>query len=389
MAVEDNMKNIRMFELSTQKEFLHEAFIQEAMTKVPAIEKCAYVLHDKDVYEVGHEKAGQPKPPHWHVFVKLRYPQKICHIASWYNVKQNYIERIKGKFSDALKYLIHENAPEKYQYPVEEVKCSEGFDWIKEKNKGDSNRALEIMNLITTGEIREHNIHKMLKNFEFHKYRSQIKSSFEFRRKIIIDMGGKKMDVIFITGDSGVGKTTYAKEIANKMNLSFFVAGGTNDPFDGYGGQDCVILDDLRPQDQHISDLLKLTDNHTASLVKARFFNKVVNEVKLMIITSILEIEKFYKDAMDSEPDKAVQLCRRVYACMRMTPEFVIILAYNEVTNRYDEVCKMPNVVKEVYKANKEGQKKKIDALKSIVMGAGECMLHMAKNAEDYMEKKE
>jgi len=389
MPVEDNMKTVRLFEISTQKEFLDEVFIDGALKKIPAIEKWAYILHDKDIYEVGHKQAGEPKPPHWHVFVKLKYSQKICHIASWFNIKQNYIQRIKGKYSDALKYLIHENAPEKYQYPVEEVKYSDGFDWIKEKNKGFSSRFAEIMNLIDKGVIKEFNETDHMTIIESVKYSSQIKKAYEYRRKKVLSSGGKDMNVLFITGDPGVGKTTYAKNMAKEQNLSCFVAGSSRDPFDNYSGQECVILDDLRPNEHHISDLLKMLDNHTASSVGSRYYDKVIKEVKYMIITSVQDIVSFYKEALYSEPDLAVQLCRRVYATMKMTKELIIISEYNPEVNRYVEVSRMPNVTKTVFASNAEGQKRKIEALEGIIKGVNQGMLNLAKGLEASSEKKE
>ena len=197
------------------------------------------------------------------------------------------------------------------------------------------------------------------------------------------------MDVIFITGASGVGKTTYAKEMAVQQNLSCFIAGSSRDPFDSYKGQECVILDDLRPAEHHISDLLKMLDNHTASSVGSRYYDKVIKDVKLMIITSVQDIKSFYKDALFSEPDLAVQLCRRVYATMEMTKDLIIISEYVPEIRGYREVGRMPNVVKEVFASNVAGQKRKIEVLTDIAKGVAESLVNSVKNLEQDLEKKE
>ena len=57
------------------------------------------------------------------------------------------------------------------------------------------------------------------------------------------------------SGDAGTGKTTYAKDLAVKKGYSIFVSSGSNDVLDGYGGEDCIILDDLRPSCMGLSDL--------------------------------------------------------------------------------------------------------------------------------------
>ena len=54
------------------------------------------------------------------------------------------------------------------------------------------------------------------------------------------------MNVLYLYGGSGCGKSTYAKMLAESHGYTPFISSGSNDPFDGYKGQECVILDDLR-----------------------------------------------------------------------------------------------------------------------------------------------
>lgn len=88
------------------------------------------------------------------------------------------------------------------------------------------------------------------------------------------------MEAMYFYGDSGTGKTTYAKQLCEKKNYSYFVSSGSNDVLDGYAGQDVIILDDLHPSSVGLSDLLKMLDNNTASTVKSRYYNNVL-ECKL------------------------------------------------------------------------------------------------------------
>ena len=81
---------------------------------------------------------------------------------------------------------------------------------------------------------------------DYVKYGKQIRTAFEYRLKRLERMVDRKMDVIYIYGNSGTGKTTYAKMIAQEKGYEIFTSSGTNDPFDGYKGEECVILDDLR-----------------------------------------------------------------------------------------------------------------------------------------------
>jgi hypothetical protein len=72
-----------------------------------------------------------------------------------------------------------------------------------------------------------------------------------------------------------------------------------------------------------ISDLLKMLDNHTGSLVKSRYKNKFL-ECRLVIITSIKTIDQLY--AMFVEQDEPLeQLKRRCGTVITMTKSDIIV----------------------------------------------------------------
>lgn len=96
---------------------------------------------------------------------------------------------------------------------------------------------------------------------------------------------------------------------------SVFVSSGSNDVLDGYAEQDCIILDDLRPSCMGLSDLLKMLDNNTASTVKSRYKNKVL-ECKLIIVTSVLKIDEFFNGVFKEQKEPIVQLKDVNYICV-------------------------------------------------------------------------
>ena len=81
------------------------------------------------------------------------------------------------------------------------------------------------------------------------------------------------MEVIYIQGATGTGKTSYSKMLAEQKEYSYYISSSSNDILGDYKGQDCLILDDLRPSCMGLSDLLKMLDNHTTSTVKSRYKN--------------------------------------------------------------------------------------------------------------------
>ena len=82
----------------------------------------AYVLHDKDILE----ESGELKKAHYHWVGSLTNPVSISTIINRLDVPPQSVEYIRkrGKhdmWKGAVRYLIHDNNPEKFQYTVEEV----------------------------------------------------------------------------------------------------------------------------------------------------------------------------------------------------------------------------------------------------------------------------
>lgn len=100
----------------------------------------AYVLHDKDV-----DENGELKKPHIHWCGK-RSPAPISTIANALCVESNSIEFCKNwKYS--LRYLIHADNPDKFQYLPETVTANFPFTSVVE-NKLEALKSRKIFNFI-------------------------------------------------------------------------------------------------------------------------------------------------------------------------------------------------------------------------------------------------
>ena len=125
----------------------------------------------------------------------------------------------------------------------------------------------------------------------------------------------RNLNVVYVCGKSGYGKTTFAKYLAKKNNMSMYISGQGSHSMDEYNGQEALILDDFRGSDYTFNDLLKILDNHTNSPVDARYRNKDLSDVKMIIITNCNPINSLYsKLKQDSEyfdKEQAEQLYRR------------------------------------------------------------------------------
>lgn len=304
-----------------------------------AVKDYAYILHDKDENADGTKKAA-----HWHICLRFKDSVPTESICNWFGITENYINKIRGRFADALAYLTHKNAPDKYQYLDEEVKSN--FDFAKEvasrnNRAAEKERREEIVNLITAGIIREYNYTDYISPQEYDRFRKSIDNAFNYR-KDKLEGSDRDMKVIYIYGESESGKTTYAKELAIQNDYSYYISSGSNDLLDGYKGQDCLILDELRPNFIDLSDLLKLLDNHTQSTIKSRYKNKML-ECKLVIITTSMNIERFFKSLLGYGDEDIKQLKRRCEIYVKMTPLTMTTYVYQPEQGKYMYVSTYDN----------------------------------------------
>lgn len=118
-------------------------------------------------------------------------------------------------------------------------------------------------------------------------------------------------DVYFIEGGAGSGKSTLAQLLCEKNGLSYYVTSTGTHALDDYQGQEVIILDDCRDSSYRLNELLKMLDNNTQCDVQARYHNKNLCAVKLIIITSAKPLMEWYKEGYD-RGEQMRQLYRRI-----------------------------------------------------------------------------
>ena len=364
-------KSIRRCEIVSNLEKDGKAlFDMNNMKKVltrGCIKDYCFVIHDKDRYSLADEKKspahrqGELKPAHIHLLLRFEtnQPQHLENVANWFNIQPNFINKIKGSWEDACLYQIHFNAPDKYQYSVDEVTCN--FDYqelLDDAEKGD--KISKIIQRILDGEIREYNKTLEIDNMLLVNYSRKIAEAFKVRSEFLqATRKERSTECIFITGGSGMGKTTLAKKIAESKGCSYFVSSGSNDVMDGYGQEDCLILDDVRPSCMGLSDLLKMLDPYTASSVKSRYKNKYLN-CRLIILTTVLNIDEFYSNVFAEQKEPVTQLKRRCRTYIKMYRDIILVSVWDDKTMSYVNPVAYKNNVLNEYIPEKKKDKQDI-----------------------------
>lgn len=340
--------SVKMCEVVSDTQHLTLDKIKSVLGSQSCIDKYLYILHDKDT-----KPDGTKKNPHYHVYLHFNGARQFEFIAKWFGLPVSFVSKIHGRFSDAVSYAVHHNAPDKYQYDISE--CVANFEIAEQIQKSDERKKdkmqLEtLLERIDNGEIKQYNITSMVSMPVYVKYETQINKAFDYKRKQKMKEVNRTMRVIYIYGDSGLGKTTLAKMLAIKQGLTPFISSSSNDPFDGYEGQEAVILDDLRGSSFPFADLLKILDPHTASTVKARYKN-VMLQTDVIYITSIKPPKEFYKSVFESQGEEYTQFVRRCESIVQMSLSALNIFSYDYNNKQLVQVATVPNPVAKLHQA--------------------------------------
>lgn len=131
----------RLFSLVLYKE-TDTYDIKEVLTNIKSYKYYAYALHDKDLKE-----DLTLKKEHYHIVLKLDNATTISALSKKIGVPENYIQHIRNERA-FVRYLIHFDDEEKYQYNLEDIKTSRSYQRFVSKCFEDKETEEEIINNI-------------------------------------------------------------------------------------------------------------------------------------------------------------------------------------------------------------------------------------------------
>lgn len=346
------------------------------LVKEGDVVRWAYILHDRDTKIDEETKGTILKKPHYHIALHLGGDKyKKPEIAKWFMDDENRIEYAtrKGKYAyeNMLSYLIHDTkkakAQKKTPYEISEVKAN--FDYeatiieirnrIKEKEEEEN--IIPELEAICEGSIRRYNIGDYLNNIQRINFATNIERAFKIQQENKLAMHDRDMDVIYINGLSGTGKTTLAKMIAKEFGYKdneIYIAGTGNDPFSFYSDQPVIILDETRGSTWKFNDILRLLDNNNATQFGSRYYNKLMAYCELMVLTSTISIDALYAGIAESDGEQIHQLKRRIQTQIYLDEQNMYISKYNEKYKIYDNIGTKKNPVKQYVEYLKKEKEK-------------------------------
>lgn len=289
----------------------------------------AYIVHDKDV----SSEDGSLIRPHVHVMLYNSDKFSVSKLKEIFKEsKQQYFEYFKNKLAGFM-YLVHAGKADsgKYQYDLTDVVTN--FDYVGyiSERHHISTRIDEILLSVSKCDITFQDImndEEMSMMYINHKnkFESALKLANERRKRIIEEQGINKT-VVFVYSDdkrSGTGKTFYAKhkanEYAKRTGKTVYETSSSNDPFQDYRDEEIVILDDIRPSDFEVNDMLKLLDNNQITSSRSRYSNKTIL-ADLIIITSIYTPTEFFERMINVTNEPIDQFIRRITYAAKVVPK--------------------------------------------------------------------
>ena len=124
------------------------------------------------------------------------------------------------------------------------------------------------------------------------------------------------MEVHFITGPTGCGKTRHVMEEYGYPHV--YRATDKKHPFETYTGQDVIVFEEFRNGFARIEDMLNWLDGYPIEL-PARYANKIAKFTKVYILTNI-QFDELYPNIQRNQPATWDAFKRRITSIVSLWP---------------------------------------------------------------------
>lgn len=290
--------------------------------------KYYYILHGSDNDDLN---------PHYHIVLDFVNPVKFQTVKNKFPYGK--IEPIHDTVRSTVRYLIHKNSPLKQQYSSEDVVTNSANDLNLYLVDSVNDKKLNYLDLIISGDIKEYQQFELIPHSFYIKNYSKIEKSFDyFKGKTYMDKS-RKIKVVFISGASGTGKSTFVHDYAKKIHSSICVSSSSNDPLQDYQGEDILFLDDLKVDAFPYDDFLKILDPHYKSTARSRYHNKFFLG-HTIFIASVTPLPNWY---YYESPESKKQLYRRIKDVLVFKETNIQQFKWNNQTLKYDLIFTFPN----------------------------------------------
>ena len=264
----------------------------------------AYILHENDVNE-----KGEVEQAHYHICMRKTNKTNFKFDMLKHAFPVGKIEQGRT-WEYMLQYLLHKNHPERTQHTEQEIVTNIDMGtldlYLKSTPSVKKRSALErnfdkLKDDIINYRILQYQFREQLgKNTLYRKlmaeFDTKIEKAFAAQRAGLYEeyKHTRSLEVIFIEGGGGCGKTALAMAYCQQRKWSYYIASDENDPMQDYASQQCLILDELRDDSFSYSSFMRLLNTYTGTTVQSRYYNKAFTG-EAIIIPSYVPLNEYYK----------------------------------------------------------------------------------------------
>lgn len=259
----------------------------------------------RDYWCMCDEKGLQEETYHTHIYLKFVNPVAFNSMRTKF--EGGHLDAVHGQPQQVRDYIMKsgkwENHP-KVETKIEGTQEEWGVCPLKRQGQRTDLNFLyaQIACDTPTAEIIENNPKFMLRLTEIERVRQMLLSE-RFKTTF------RHLDVTYIWGDSGTGKTRGVMEEYGYDKV-FRITNYEKNPFDYYQGQDVLVLEEFRSSFK-IQDMLNFLDGYPLQL-PCRYTDKTACYTKVYIITNI-PFEQQYETMQKTQRETWEAFKRRIH----------------------------------------------------------------------------
>lgn len=352
-----------------------------------AVAECYGIIHDQDIRLEWSVTDGREIPAyktrHGHWVLKFSRGGTLDKLAAAVGLEPQYVEKPqRGRFAydNMLAYLVHVKYADKHPYDPAAVYTAAGKpyddyvkerwgEWLRGRGVIEKKRAIQgiddLEEKILTGQVTKQQILRTDELFGIYarnKRRCDTVLDAYIERKAdqtvrALNAGEFKLTVYFITGPAGAGKTRFAVQLCNRVAHEMAAALGepqpwrtysaaASNPMDDYGGEEIMLMDDVRGATMTASDWLKLLDPYNISPLGSRYHNTTPACRVIVITSSKSPLEFFYycRNMGGGDRSEAMdQFFRRLQSLVQVIqcPDDTPLFALSEPVKGEPHTCKL------------------------------------------------
>lgn len=278
-----------------------------------AIKKELSEIKPIQYYCMADEIGLQEKTPHTHIFIACSSPVRFSTIKRHF--PNGHLEQVRASCEENKSYIG--KSGDKWQNdPKSDTSIKGTFEeWgeMPVERQGARSDLDFLYQLVKDGksnfEILAENSDYLLRLTDIERVRQTVRAE-EFRAKF------REMQVTYLWGRTGAGKTRFIME--REGYAAVYRVTEYEHPFDGYAGQETLVLDEYRSQ-LKISELLNLLDGYPLEL-RCRYSNKTACFTTVYIISNLALFAQ-YPVIQYEQPETWQALLRRIHRIVEYKPK--------------------------------------------------------------------